>query len=62
MTLKENVEIYNLYSMFSTECKSNKKTTKGDINCELMSTTIPSHHASCLIVSEITPITPGERK
>lgn len=31
MTLKENVETDNLYSMFSTECKSNEKTTEGDI-------------------------------
>ena len=62
MTLKENVEIDNIYSMFSTECKSNKKTTKGDINCELMATTITSHQASCLIVSDITPITPGREE
>jgi hypothetical protein len=55
--LKENAEFDNLYSMFSIECKSNKKATKGDIHCELIATTITSHDTSCLIVSDITPIT-----
>lgn len=43
--------------MFSIECKSNKKATKGDIHCELIATTITSHDTSCLIVSDITSIT-----
>jgi hypothetical protein len=58
-TLKENAEFDNIYSMFSIECKSSKKATKGDI---LIATTITSHDTSCLIVSDITPITSRRNK